>query len=565
MHKNLTTALNVGGQRTITKWKKRYGDATHVFVAAHAEDGTIIQPDKLLGTPSPTELKAAATAGKRKTTDISKTAESSKQIEPNTAAAKPPSAGRSAGNGDAKDARGEKRKATNVANPAEPLKRMKLMEANTAAATSRSSRRSAGSGDPKAASCQKRKATNGANPAKQLKPTKPMKSNTAAAGPPPAGRSAESGGTKAARGEKRKRERDDEIDNLAKKQKAMRQLKGLLNHKVACFSNAAIQVFDAAIEGHDVDSLLGAVTKTDGFGLTPEELKLFNKNQLKGLKSVLKKRNDLRAAVRQAANAGEHDKVSATKHLRSLLYELHLQHQDGNKEVSPFIFQTVLAWGCAEDAKRPEKELSPRQTLSGDTQEDCFEYFQTLLDVLCSEPSAHNADGINSLFSVETELRDVCSDKCGYESDARPATSNYHSITVPSATAELQHVALGKLIDRSQRSCTDRHCACNAPLLQTTTFVKAPESIVIKVDRAKYDKKKGLQKTMVGVDLFESASLEIKGKEYKVAAVVMHQGRSVGAGHYTVFRKHGEQWYLINDEDVGKRSEEMIKDSKGNG
>ena len=71
----------------------------------------------------------------------------------------------------------------------------------------------------------------------------------------------------------KKRSAPDDTDsssgNESKRQKLTRgtELKGLTNHYNACFSNAVIQFLYAALEGHDIDALLGKLDEVETFDL----------------------------------------------------------------------------------------------------------------------------------------------------------------------------------------------------------------------------------------------------------------------------------------------------------
>ncbi|KAK4547198.1 hypothetical protein LTR36_001419 [Oleoguttula mirabilis] len=107
--KDLAAAQSKGGQLTVNKWQKKYDNAAKTLVAAYAAEGTIIGLEKLNGRPTPTGLKDAAAASrreansrKRKVTDVAKAAQPLKQSKPNTAAL--------AGSDPGERTQGEKRK-----------------------------------------------------------------------------------------------------------------------------------------------------------------------------------------------------------------------------------------------------------------------------------------------------------------------------------------------------------------------------------------------------------------------------------------------------------------------
>ena len=346
--------------------------------------------------------------------------------------------------------------------------------------------------------------------------------------------------------------------------KARTELKGLTNHNQSCFSSVVIQMIDAAMDEATLDALLGDVDDSvETFGLKDATCKRFDsavwlETMSKGLKQ---KQAVLRAAIKAAAKADETAKVSATKHLRSVLANLRDDYHD---TVSPYIFQSVLAFGASADIDRTADGLSARQQMSGDTQEDCFEYYQALLNALIEDPHAQDADALKKLFEVETATKDVCQHAgCGYESEVRKSVNNYLSVDVPKVDGNTGSADFGKLLKASRSSARDVPCpTCeNATLVARAAFSSLPENLVVKVNRSAMGEDGKPAKIETMVDLKPEGLIRFaSGDTYEIVAVVRHEGLSANHGHYTILRKFEGEWYNIDDKNCVERSVEDVRD-----
>ena len=357
--------------------------------------------------------------------------------------------------------------------------------------------------------------------------------------------------------------------------KKRRSLNGLINHQNSCFSAVVLQLLDAALEDQDLDSLLDELDDSlETFGLDVQKCKLFDKTiHIGDLEpKLVEKQKAVRKAVRKAikasAKAGETEKISAAKHLRKLLGDLQTEYQgEAAKKVSPYIFQSVFAFGGAEDAALASNDLSDRQQMSGDAQEDSFDYYQRVLNTVAEDPHVADANALKSLFEVETETRDVCMRLgCGYKSEPRKATSNYHDISVPEKKRG-EHCSLESLLADSKMSRRQDKCPKRAKSVLTAKidFTKVGENFVVKLNRASYDKKTFEAVKIDTLIDMDTPIYEILDDKYQLSAVINHSGLSADFGHYSIFRKLGDSWYLLNDGDCSKKTAARVKDSPRDG
>ncbi len=341
-------------------------------------------------------------------------------------------------------------------------------------------------------------------------------------------------------------------------------LNGLTNHRNACFANVIIQWLDAALHDHNIDHLLGELDEElEQFDLTQKECRRFDIGGDIVQGKLLKKLKAMVAAIKKAAKDGDTDKISVSKHLRFVLEELRQQLPGrSDRYISPLILQKVMAYCDAVDADRADNDLSVRQEMSGDTQQDAFLYSQLVLHTLIADPHTRNAKALRALFEIQTATQDLCSTKgCDHQSDARTATSTYHDINVPAKPAG-EAVEFRDLFGASYNSAKEDD-ACptcgNKSLYTHTRFTKIPDCLQIKVNRTAYDQatqKSSKVETFVNLP----QAIKIKGEKFELHAVIRHKGSQATSGHYTMFRRFEDGWNLLDDKDCDKVAAEDVKD-----
>ncbi|KAK3674953.1 hypothetical protein LTR78_005297 [Recurvomyces mirabilis] len=334
---------------------------------------------------------------------------------------------------------------------------------------------------------------------------------------------------------------DGEMEARKRAKHEFYQPMGLTNHKLACFSNVVIQTIGAATHDQNLDTLFGRPSIVETFEMTTASLRRCGKSSRLSTRQLKDEREKLRTKVKSSAAAGERSKVSVTKHLRLLLQDMKTASKDA--AACPYLLQNVLAFGG------PEQERHLREKMSGDSQEDCHEYFTTIMNALQVDPLAHNAAGVNALFELETETRDICQSDCGYKADEESS-------------------GLQTLIETSLKSESDRLCTgCKTSTIRReTTAVRAPQELVVKVDRLSFDqKRKRVLKSEAAIDFSPKDDLRVDGHRYRLDAVIMHDGTTPQRGHYTILRRVNNTWWLLDDDEVISVAQDQIKDGTNYG
>ncbi|TKA68947.1 hypothetical protein B0A55_08238 [Friedmanniomyces simplex] len=334
--------------------------------------------------------------------------------------------------------------------------------------------------------------------------------------------------------------------------------RGLYNHHLACFSNVVIQLLAAALNGKDLEPLLGALEGVETYDVSPLHVRLLNGGTTTKTRHLGAMKTKLRAQIQ--SHVGD-DARSVRGQLHDFLSKLCGRTTSG--AVSPFFLQMAFAYGAAGTTSG---DLSRRENMSGDSQEDSLQFYQKLLNVLSDGQDPTAMDALKSLFEIRTASTDVCQNGCVKDeaTTSAPNVSISHEVIVPAAAAvNGQPQGLQTLLDESTRSSTEQVCSkCGEhAVTKVTSFTALPEQMVVEVHRGAFDgEKMKPSKPTTEVVLPVVAGVQLGGQQHDIVAAVMHQGETTFSGHYTVYRKHGGDWYLINDQVAMQVSGDFVKD-----
>lgn len=339
----------------------------------------------------------------------------------------------------------------------------------------------------------------------------------------------------------RKRRASDDSNNedrSMKKQKTESQVNeptGLQEDFKACFSRVIIHLLDAAFDGHDLNTLFGDST----------EFEPFNSDDADKLEDI----------ITAAVAAGETDNVSVAKHLRKLLGDMHAAYvAQTNKVPSATLFQHIVAYGVLKDVNR--------KAMNGRIQQDAPEYYLMVVGILLKDPLV-DGYAFTAQFEIDTATYDYC-ETCKYRTESRTATKYYHNVNIPKEDDDgfaSGFDPIHSLLDQSMYSDADISCVnCkHSKLRSRTSFKKIPENLIVKLNRSSV-LDYGPHKVETAVQFGRVIHLGEAGR-YELAAVVMHKGQTIDGGHYTIYRRHGNNWFLIDDADVTRIDYEEMEDS----
>jgi ubiquitin C-terminal hydrolase len=339
--------------------------------------------------------------------------------------------------------------------------------------------------------------------------------------------------------------------------KKERYVTGLYNHGNQCFANATLQMFDAALDGHDLDLVMGKEESNENFEIRDQEIL--------GLYGKIKA--GVQGRIRRFRSEGRLKDINPRKHLRALLSRMRGRKDTPQPEsVAPLVFQQVLALG-GEDTMF--------EHLDGTAQEDCYEYFCALMNRATSttieesdpapEDDIGSATRLKSLFGIKSETIKECESGCGWKGPVQYESNDSVSTSVWKSGKSLD---IHDMLKKSRKStCEDQKCPkCGKETLASVTELKeVSDNFVVHINRVEGYEPRKIQ-TAVELPLKE---IPICGKKFMLNAVVRHKGATVDSGHYTAFRRRASEWltdekslwYLINDEDVQAIDKSDVKDN----
>ena len=359
--------------------------------------------------------------------------------------------------------------------------------------------------------------------------------------------------------------------------KKERYITGLHNHGNQCFANATLQFFDAAMDGHDLDHVLGKDASIETFpspNFTSEDKeKAADKVALERGKTprtrVGQFKAVLRGGIKMLRSSGRLEDISARKHLRALLSRMRGSKDTEQPEaVTPIVLNQILAFGGAVE--------SEFNYLDGTTQQDCFEYFHALMSEATRttieesdatlEEGAKNAATLKSLFAIKSEEGKVCSNPaCDYKGTVEVKNDDTISTSVwdTKETLELQDI-----LDVSSTSIVEglKCSECGEETIANVTkLTEASDNLVVHINRVEASGSGRKLETQVELPL---QPITICGKKFVLNAVVRHRGSTVYEGHYTVFRRRSPEWmtdekslwYLIDDSDIESIKTSDVRD-----
>jgi uncharacterized UBP type Zn finger protein len=275
--------------------------------------------------------------------------------------------------------------------------------------------------------------------------------------------------------------------------------------------------------------------------------------------------------IQKVRTQGKLGALSLRGHLRALINRMRQVKGSGSsKHVTPMVFQQVLAYGDEE---------AGLEHLDGRQQEDCYEYFQAVVNGLKHDTSRdtsiaeseEKSEIVNSLFETKTSTRTLCSNEdCDYQSDSIPDVQNAHTVHLARMYGKKKSNATRSALDLMEKSNVsemDDECEkCgNGNLRRVTTFTEVADNFVLHILRAEDDSNRKI-KTPVELPL---QPIDLCGKQFVLNAVIMHKGETTSRGHYTILRRRTRNWITsikslwceINDADISPIEATNVQDS----
>ncbi|KAK4508699.1 hypothetical protein PRZ48_002438 [Zasmidium cellare] len=329
--------------------------------------------------------------------------------------------------------------------------------------------------------------------------------------------------------------------------------RGLLNPHNACFANSAIQALNAVLTDEQVETLRG-----DGdlslFGVPYKKLMQTTDQPGKEPAGIPELRSNI------SMTAAMYGNVKVAPYLGQLLIDLRngashkSKKNEGEKFVSPVLFQQVFSYGCGESDARLRFRCS--------TQEDAQEYMMAVIDAVIEEGHAFMRD----FFKITKTITKKCT-ACGLESVGEQAdmavsvTPTKGTNTVQEAEsktqlrlAEVLHGRLNETTRPKEYKC--EKCGTSDAREDISSVTKLSDHIVVHVERSGSEKRKNEAAARMFKDetaiewAAEGTQFQFDDAQYEVAAAIRHKGDKPTAGHYEAFVKQNGTWNQLDDKNV---------------
>ena len=328
----------------------------------------------------------------------------------------------------------------------------------------------------------------------------------------------------------------------------VKDLRGLTNSGLACFSNVTLQLLNAALSSEDLEKLLIDGDDLEMFGFSIDDFLSYDIQEYNSGGMSTKQEAELLVLRDEIEKEAKDRNISVAAYVGQLIKDL----RTGLNEVSslgktdmfasPLLAQQVVAFTD-----------KARNHMSGATEEDAAEYFTLLLEVIGREhPFLHD------LFEIREQEAIKCT-ACSHIINKPEVSQTHFKVRVPEQNALPARQKEADFIDVVKDAIKQRknepldgykcdHCERTSTCTKTTKITKVSKHLVVQVDRVHAQD----QKVTTAMDLCIDEEIVLKGKAYKLHGVVRHLSRKgkTGQGHYTFEQLHKGQWYRIDDKNV---------------
>ena len=203
-----------------------------------------------------------------------------------------------------------------------------------------------------------------------------------------------------------------------------------------------------------------------------------------------------------------------------------------------------------------KKHFAINEKTGEGTQEDASSFLESLEDIIASELAI---TGHRGELTFSRSFKNQPEGKCPRcLTTPRPRTESFLQLAVPIPASGLNH-SLGSILtkyfatnteseDMKCSNCcphdgTGRKCTCRkVPSDEKADLTKSPTTLFIQLKR--WDQRGSKIMTPVAME----DEVIVDGKKYALLGAIVHRGSTVNVGHYVTYLKHGEGWFLHDDD-----------------
>lgn len=324
---------------------------------------------------------------------------------------------------------------------------------------------------------------------------------------------------------------------------------GLVNFRNACFSNSSLQILSEALTPAQI-AQLASIDALENFGYD-----VHARTRLSGKKFKVYLDKLHQGIVKGAQSKS----FELAPYMGKVLEEL---RSGQGAPANPELFQHVFAYGGVED---------DRENLSGETQQDPSEYLRKLVLAVSTEQPF-----VSDIFQHRVSETIVCTTpKCGYRNEMKthaeilmelPIAAEMTRTSSRGQARKLQSTTLDDALERyfaksRLEGSTCEKCKSKDTLVEQTSMTKAPDYLLIAVNRAVVDGRGRLAKNDTKL-ILNLGDIRL-GEEnvFRMTGLVKHDGSSMQSGHYIAYRQvEAGRWAVIDDETVKSVPERNLDD-----
>ncbi|XP_052126343.1 uncharacterized protein LOC127750007 [Frankliniella occidentalis] len=188
--------------------------------------------------------------------------------------------------------------------------------------------------------------------------------------------------------------------------------------------------------------------------------------------------------------------------------------------------------------------ISPK--LRNDTQEDAHEFLDGLLKCFQAENQHLDKNIVECTFGSNLTVTITC-EVCTYTSSERKELNvQYFSLLINKAGSVED--ALQQYLHSSGMKSYCRYCKSDTSKRQDTSIDKSSPFLILHLKRFIMGENYGSSKLCRKIQI--NRAVNFNGKQFRLAAIVMHHGTSMNSGHYTALCRREEEWWHYNDHEA---------------
>ncbi|SLM38528.1 Ubiquitin carboxyl-terminal hydrolase-like domain [Lasallia pustulata] len=313
---------------------------------------------------------------------------------------------------------------------------------------------------------------------------------------------------------------------------------GLLNHKRACFINAATQCLrgTAPIEEYCRRQANGVLHSVTNCGVNEEDLR----SMVGNTRAVSGKKDKVRKAFQASAKD-----ISLSAYFGDLCRRMSTATEPC---ISPFLFQQAFGTRFNNVGGQP---------MNGETSEDSSEFLTNLLgelkqeELMSRKTESEEPTVVERVFGVTIANKVAC-DACGHRRYLGTENRLYLQARIPSQKIPLTlEECFSSFSDRNRPPVFKcGNCGEADSTEKSDVIMETHNYLILQIDRVgpsgKNTTEIRIPQGTIDLSAWATASAS-EDPKFEVYGIVQHHGTSHTDGHYTAVAKVEGEWWLLDD------------------